>query len=287
MVRIDIKQVPQDHHSNFNKSNQSKSKAGARLNNVLSDSEDLPIPSESSPRPAPSKRSVTHISTVTSSPLYREKKNFLSKNLFTQSSDSDSFRDSNESSSLAAPSVSVDTGFQTPVRSKSYAGDNGGKISNRDGEGHDDENDDAAVAAEAMRSHQLLQMERKQLEIERKQFEFEKKMFETEKNQFENEKKVFQKQKERMEQERMNQSEGTPAKDISNSSTSPTKIKNSSDESLAAVAAELTEVEEKYQKVVKDCEGLRRENIGLQLEIEKGKKTLDAEKNVRPTLIHH
>jgi hypothetical protein len=230
-----------------------------------------------------------------------EKKNFLSKNLFTQSSDSDSFRDSNDSSSLAAgvaaggaSNPTTDYGFQTPVRSKPHSSTSGGR-----GRG-DDEDDDttttaaatAAAEAEALRSHQLLQMERKQLEIERKQFEFEKKMFETEKVQFENEKKLFQRQKERLEQERMSQSEGTPVKDMPPSSSATTMSGGSSDGgSIAppggagsAMAAELAEVEEKYQKVLKDCEGLRRENISLQLEIEKGKKTLDTEKNVTPSL---
>jgi hypothetical protein len=61
-VRIEIKQVPQDdRHSHHSSNKTTKSKAGTRLKNVLSDSEDLPIPSESSPRPAPSKRSVTFL----------------------------------------------------------------------------------------------------------------------------------------------------------------------------------------------------------------------------------
>jgi hypothetical protein len=289
---------------------------------VLSDSEDLPIPSESSPRPAPSKRSSFSLSLSLSpapplsmclssllspllSPLlsspHSEKKNFLSKNLFTQSSDSDSYRDSNDSTSNDLTNAVPDYSYHTPVRSKPHSSSSSGLAPGHphgagagagDGEDGDDENDRGGIttaaavtaseaSAEAMRTHQLLQMERKQLEIERKQFEFEKKMFETEKNQFENEKKLFQKQKERLEQERMNLSEGTPVKgDGMGGQQSPLKI---SDGSLGGGgAAELAELEEKYQKVMKDYETMRRENIGLQLEIEKGKKTLEAEKNVLP-----
>lgn len=183
--------------------------------------------------------------------LICSEKNYPSKALF-QSTDSDSVRDSNDSLGPIQ-----DLGFQTPVKAKSQK--NTKKLPSNDLD--DGDGDDEQDSRLQQQRNQLL-LERKQLDIERKQFEYDKKLFETEKMQFDNDKKAFQKQKERMEQERMNQSEGTPAQ-------TPTKV-----------AENENEYEEKYNKLMKDYEDLRRENISLQLEIEKGKKTLEAEKNV-------
>jgi chromosome segregation ATPase len=142
---------------------------------------------------------------------------------------------------------------------------------------NDDDDDSPPVVMTEQLTHlnQLrdqLNLERKQLESERKQFEFEKKSLETERSQFESEKKLFQKQKERLEQERMNHNEGTP--------TSPQKVLTTVQATTVTTTAESESERESYQKLFKDYEDLRRENIGYQLEIEKGKKTLETEKNV-------
>jgi hypothetical protein len=178
-----------------------------------------------------------------------------------------------------------DLGYQTPIKSKQNTATPAKKFTSHDRDDADSETEDGTATVNNQKDESLqrlreqLQLERKQIEIERKQFEFEKQNFGNEKVQFENEKRTFQKQKERMEQERMNQSEGTPAKE----SFSPQKALVAM--TTSSLPGESEEMEEKYNKLLKDFEDLRRENIGYQLEIEKGKKTLETEKNVREVIV--
>ena len=193
-------------------------------------------------------------------------------------------RDSNDSLGSFLPDQ--DSNFQTPIKSKQTTkvntSHNKQTYSLASNDNYDDDNDND-LREDFEEKSRLLQIEQTKLQNERKQFESEKKQFEIEKKQvqsekkqveanqiqYEQEKKVLeiekkniQKLREKIEQEKLN----------TNDSFSPTKLKELNHQDL--------QYEEKYNKLMKEYEDIRRENISLQVEIEKGKKTLEHEKNV-------
>jgi anti-sigma28 factor (negative regulator of flagellin synthesis) len=205
-----------------------------------------------------------------------------------QSSDSETMVPDSVDSSFEQ-TVPKESSFSTPVRGTRSKTDRGREASvspspSPSPTGRRDDRDVVSLEKERAkldRQQRKLDEETKRVERLRREIEAKEADLEADQQALAEEREVFQ-----LEQERMRQTMDDDRKAYEAGLKGAAG--RSGDAASAEDTAEVKDLRAKCAKLKEDCDDMRRQNISLKMDIEKGQKSLDAEKNVRlSSSLHH